>query len=210
MDVLATRPDNVCAGFCYYKPEPNDPEHSIQIMFLAVRKEFQKHGCGRLLVSLAINNAKQGARIRRVRLMAAEKAIPFYETIGFRREEKDEDDMSNWMEDLLYSNSSSVWMEIPVASPERSPIARPQDLQEGFIFEEPSLVYNAFGLPSTEWPRSPSVLLSDLSWHHLILEHRQLIPPAGLHCSQTILCSLQRREHLYLHLHQIHKSARPE
>lgn len=156
LDLLASQPGNICAGFCYYKPEPTDPDHTLQIMFLAVRKEFQKHGCGRLLVSLAVNNAKNGPHIHRVRLMAAEKAIPFYETIGFVKEEKDEDDYSNWMEDLLYSNSSSVWMEFKTQGP-GSPVASPKspDINQGFVFEERTLVYNAFGLPSSQWARSP-------------------------------------------------------
>jgi len=58
-----------------------------QLRFMAIRKDLQNKGLGKLLVDYLEDKAsKQGATF--MTLQAREKAVPFYERLGYKVEEK--------------------------------------------------------------------------------------------------------------------------
>lgn len=137
LDVLVERPGNAVAGFIWYSPDDND--RVLYVKYLAVAERFKAFGCGRFLVSFAVDAARRsGARIRKVSLRALPAAIPFYQAIGFsiKCEEGDPGEMR--MEMFLLPEAERG---VP-PSPQHAPAS-----VAPFIFDDASLVYSAFDNP---------------------------------------------------------------
>ena len=62
---------------------PFDDEYFSQITFLFVKPDFQGHGVGRDLVMKALEIIKGHESSRPVRVQSAEKAVGFFEKLGF-------------------------------------------------------------------------------------------------------------------------------